>query len=1345
MKNKIYKLLSIIIVLSLFLLSNSFEIFATIEPLSFVLNSDGGGYTLTSCSPDAVFELNIPSTYKGKPVVSIGDGAFSGCDKLYKISIPSSIKSIGDGVFYRCSQLALIECDSTSFVVKNGCLYSSDNRRLIYLIDKSLTSLTVVGGTESISAYCFADSAALKSIELPNTLKSIGKAAFSCCTSLKTLSVPPSVSVYPDHMLSGCTSLLGVSVEASVKSIGRGCFFNCTSLRSVLVPSATAVGEDAFASCPSLTVYCSKASSCQAVASACGVDTIAVNYTGTHRPTSVFVMPTLPISVGQSQELSAGVRGNSVEVINTFFVSSNPDVIEISGRTMTAKRVGSAIVTVYTVDGLHSDSREVTVGKNAALLESAHDYLPNTDDTQTYTVTGSPSHIKLTFSSLTYTEPDKDYIFISDGEGNSCGVFSGDELAGRELIIPSDTVSIRLCSDSEVNYYGYAVSSIIGCDGIVFPESISLNKTEHDMSIAQSIKLTPSAYPTDSYYERFYFRSSDRNVLDVDEDGNVYAVGVGVAYITVFAKYGEATAECKITVKDNSSNGFVYEKHGSECTITYYKGENKNVVIPEKLGGCKVTAIAPYAFGFNSKINSVSIPSGVVDISPYSFAGASGLTAFAVSSSNKSYFSTNGALYSADFKTLVCVGGGISGKYALPEGVVTISPHSFAYCSKITEIEISSTVREISPDAFEGCVALTSFSVSSKNTNYSVYDSCIYSLDKSTLFVCPSAKSGDITLHSSCRTVKARTFYDCYGIKRITVPSGVTNIEYGAFYQMHRLTYISVASANKSYASYGGALYSKDMKTLAYVPSSLEGGYSVHPSCEYIGEYAFCHSSLNEVILPYGLLSIGDNAFYGADGISSLILPPNVGTVGNNCFEGCSNMTLVCSDSVIIVGTMSDGCKAYCPSGGKSEAAFKKSGVDTVEITYLYDDEYKLSVIGSSDILLVGSELNVGAFALGPIDVYNIEYYYKGARYEPGGYASVLLYTDFSLGESIEVTTDSGEKYRSDNTAVGFMLKGSSFTVSPSSLDKTVERLAIKTMPSKTEYKLGQSLDTSGLELYYISDDGKICVISTGFTAKCSLDKSGENEVTVTYLNHTVKYSVNVSMQTLSCNLTLSGEGRLGSTLHATVSALSPVGITYSIEWYRNGVRIDGASSFDYVVAPADMGCNVYALVKAANGFNGQVKSNEVYIEITKISSEVYSINESLSTISKIPLGTTCSAFLSRLSPSSLLKVEKNGAAVSSSAKLGTGMTVSLVKDGKVYQKLDIVLTGDINGDGAVSITDFVRLKTRLFDDTSLNGAYVYGADVNGDGKITITDLVQMKSHLLGNSSITAKEVKRIG
>ena len=58
-------------------------------------------------------------------------------------------------------------------------------------------------------------------------------------------------------------------------------------------------------------------------------------------------------------------------------------------------------------------------------------------------------------------------------------------------------------------------------------------------------------------------------------------------------------------------------------------------------------------------------------------------------------------------------------------------------------------------------------------------------------------------------------------------------------------------------------------------------------------------------------------------------------------------------------------------------------------------------------------------------------------------------------------------------------------------------------------------------------------------------------------------------------------------------------------------------------------------------------------------------------------------------------------------------------------------LTGDVNGDGKVAITDVTALIDQLLGDGSIDNP---AADVNGDGKIAITDVTELIDLLLGGN-----------
>lgn len=103
-----------------------------------------------------------------------------------------------------------------------------------------------------------------------------------------------------------------------------------------------------------------------------------------------------------------------------------------------------------------------TAEYNKVYIQSEHNYKPDSDERYEYTAPGATSLV-LTFSDNTYVENNWDYIYIYavvDGEDRHVGTYTGYVLQGAKVTVPSDTVAIRLTSDSGIQYYGFAVTDI---------------------------------------------------------------------------------------------------------------------------------------------------------------------------------------------------------------------------------------------------------------------------------------------------------------------------------------------------------------------------------------------------------------------------------------------------------------------------------------------------------------------------------------------------------------------------------------------------------------------------------------------------------------------------------------------------------------------------------------------------------------------------------------------------------------------------------------------------------------------------------------------------------------------
>lgn len=216
------------------------------EGLMFVLNLSQTSYTITDYNGSAT-SVYIPETYNNKPVTSIADWAFSGCNLIKTVEISDSVTSIGDWAFAGCSSLETIKLSNKTISVGDWAFFACDSLKSIDIPDK----------VTSISDFTFYNCSSLKSVTIGDSVTMIGKEAFSGCSSLKTITIPNTVKTIGDWAFYYCTDLTRVTL-GNRTSIGSCAFYKCKSLSNITIKNGvTYVGDWAFADCTSLkTIYC---------------------------------------------------------------------------------------------------------------------------------------------------------------------------------------------------------------------------------------------------------------------------------------------------------------------------------------------------------------------------------------------------------------------------------------------------------------------------------------------------------------------------------------------------------------------------------------------------------------------------------------------------------------------------------------------------------------------------------------------------------------------------------------------------------------------------------------------------------------------------------------------------------------------------------------------------------------------------------------------------------------------------------------------------------------------------------------------------------------------------------
>lgn len=96
----------------------------------------------------------------------------------------------------------------------------------------------------------------------------------------------------------------------------------------------------------------------------------------------------------------------------------------------------------------------------------------------------------------------------------------------------------------------------------------------------------------------------------------------------------------------------------------------------------------------------------------------------------------------------------------------------------------------------------------------------------------------------------------------------------------------------------------------------------------------------------------------------------------------------------------------------------------------------------------------------------------------------------------------------------------------------------------------------------------------------------------------------------------------------------------------------------------------------------------------------------------------------------------KNADGSDATGVIATGNIVVIVKKDLSSFAYNIIIKGDVNGDGNIFATDYVRIKNYIMGTGTLSDISKCAADVNGDGNVFATDYVKIKNHIMGKGMI---------
>ncbi len=122
--------------------------------------------------------------------------------------------------------------------------------------------------------------------------------------------------------------------------------------------------------------------------------------------------------------------------------------------------------------------------------------------------------------------------------------------------------------------------------------------------------------------------------------------------------------------------------------------------------------------------------------------------------------------------------------------------------------------------------------------------------------------------------------------------------------------------------------------------------------------------------------------------------------------------------------------------------------------------------------------------------------------------------------------------------------------------------------------------------------------------------------------------------------------------------------------------------------------------------------------------------------VTGIQPGSSVSSVLSGISASGGTVKVLNALGMENTGNIGTGNRIAVYVNGELVKQYEVVIYGDINGDGKVSNADIVLMQKQILGITAQSGVYLEAANISRDGGVSNKDLVLLQKHILGISKI---------
>ena len=304
--------------------------------------------------------------------------------------------------------------------------------------------------------------------------------------------------------------------------------------------------------------------------------------------------------------------------------------------------------------------------------------------------------------------------------------------------------------------------------------------------------------------------------------------------------------------------------------------------------GDGVKSIGDNAFSNCKSLTSVAIPESVESVGVAAFEECASLASVTIADGVKSI----GIKAFYDCSTLNSV--------IIPNSVTVIEESTFQGCESLTSAKMPESLTSIKDNAFAGCKKLTSINIPTNVT--SIGTAAFQGCSCLSYVIIPDNVTG----------IAPNTFSGCVGLASVNILGRVTYIGSGAFRGCSDLTSIDIPN---SVTSIGEDAFSGCNGLLSIEVESGNTVYDSRENCNAIIETASNKLlfGCQNTIIPNNVTNIGESAFYGCSGLTSIDIPNSVTRIEDHAFAYCWDLaTVIIPNSVT---SISDG--AFLSTGMK--------------------------------------------------------------------------------------------------------------------------------------------------------------------------------------------------------------------------------------------------------------------------------------------------------------------------------------------------------------------------------------------------------------------------------------------